>query len=191
MEALEHPEVNAVYLITEKVPINSRKILHTKTCLFCGVLMLVTACVQAQDTHDELEYIRYLNSMFELYTACAPVHLVVEDVPPDAAKIGLTRDQISLTVRSRLRGARIYDRVEGEPHLYVNVNVVGVSFSYSVELKQSLINPEQGIDGIASTWNTGGLGTHGGSLGYILQVIGQATDRFIDEYLEINESDCK
>ena len=85
-----------------------------------GVFILSCANAQAQEfsIQDELE-------RFQLYTACAPVRILVESLPSAAADIDLTRENITTTVRSRLRGARIYISEQQTPYLYVNINVVG------------------------------------------------------------------
>ena len=153
-----------------------------------GAFMLATTSVQAQDSRAELE--REI-SRFQLYTACSPVYLLVEGLPPDAAEIGLTEDAISTTIRSRLRAARIYTAEMEGLRLYVNVNVVGPAFSYGLELDRVLLDSEHGTRGLATTWDRGGVGTHGKDPGYILQSLGQVIDIFIDEYLAVNESTCE
>ena len=42
----------------------------------------------------------------------------------------------------------------------------------------------------ASTWTTGGDGTHVGDAGFILQGLSEDLDRFILEYLRVNEDAC-
>ena len=146
------------------------------------VFMLACATVQAQNS----EFNR-----FRLYSACSPVHLLVESLSKDATDIGLTKEDIITTVRSRLRGARIYTSEQKFPQLYVNVGVAGRAFSFSVELAKFVSDLETDLIYPATTWQTGGGGTHGNDPGYILQGIGQYIDRFIDEYLAINESACE
>ena len=36
-----------------------------------------------------------------------------------------------------------------------------------------------------------GTGTNGGDPGYVLSLVSQYTDKFIDEYLRVNEDACK
>ena len=59
--------------------------------------MLACASVQAQDQVEQQI------ARFKLYTGSAPARILVENLSPDAAVIGLTRDGILITVRSRLR----------------------------------------------------------------------------------------
>ena len=145
--------------------------------------MLASTSIQAQD-------IQLLESIarFELYTACAPVGLVIEGLHSDATDIGLTRNAITTTVRSRLRGARIYSpKTINAISLYINVNVVRRAFSSSLEFRKFLLDPEHDTSGTATTWSIGTTGAHGQNPEYILQLIGRQMDQFIDEYLAVNE----
>ncbi len=42
----------------------------------------------------------------------------------------------------------------------------------------------------AATWETGSLGTHGGDAGFILQAVAEHTDKFVNEYLRVNDEAC-
>ena len=42
----------------------------------------------------------------------------------------------------------------------------------------------------STTWRIGTYGTHGGDAGYILQALSEKLDKFILEYLRVNESAC-
>lgn len=68
---------------------------------------------------------------FQLWNNCQPMQLVVESLHQDAADIGLTGEAIATAVRSRLRGARLYDDTAPQ-YLYVNVNVVGQAFALNL-----------------------------------------------------------
>ena len=46
------------------------------------------------------------------------------------------------------------------------------------------------LEGIASTWDTATYGTHGGNAGFILQSVSEDMDRFVLEYLRVNEKSC-
>ena len=167
--------------------------------------MLASASVQAQIGVPVAPLARSASielQRFELYTACQPVRLVVENLSPDASDIGLTKSDIITTIRSRLRGARIYSAdPNGYPYLYVHVsnlrisNVEGINMggAYNIEvslnkivadLETELIYPTQ-------TWQRGMIGYHGRYNNNIRQVIGEYIDLFIDEYLAVNESACE
>ena len=125
---------------------------------------------------------------FYLFNGCEPVDLLVENLPEDAAEIGLTKERIQTLAESRLRAARLYD-ADGGTHLYVNVNVVGPAFSERLNYQKRLTDPT-GLSFRATTWDVGGVGTHGGDAGYIMQTVSERLDWFILEYLRVNEAAC-
>ena len=146
-------------------------------------LSLISALPAASQTVSDID-------KFELWNECKPVRLVVEGLSEDADKIDLKEENIAVTVRSRLRGARIYTGGAVFPYLYVSVTVVGKGFSIGLELNKFVHDPVSGQSGIASTWRRGYTGTHGDNPGYILSNVGNATDKFIDEYLRVNAPAC-
>ncbi len=146
-------------------------------------LSLISALPAASQTVSD-------SDKFKLWNECKPVRLVVEGLSEDADKIDLKKENIAVTVRSRLRGARIYTGDLVFPYLYVVVSVVGKGFSINLELDKFVHDPLSGQSGIASTWLSGGTGTHADDPGYILSAVGKATDKFIDEYLRVNAPAC-
>ena len=151
---------------------------------------------------------------FGLWNGCRPVDVLVVSLSDDAGKIGLRREDIETTVRSRLRGARIHDGVPphgepgwvgwmvrhrsyGEPFLYVDISVVSLAFDIEVGFRRSvkvLLTMPEGMDplvGPATTWRTGSTGTHGRNASYILSSVSQHVDKFIDEYLRVNADACR
>ena len=140
--------------------------------------------------------------MFDLGQPCGgKVSLLVEYLSESAKAIGLTRETVEMTVRSRLRGARIYDANAG-PYLYVNTSADKMAFSISFEFKQKFFKPQivrqsseiglsTNFKGDATGWNERVAGTHVSDSGFILQYVGQLTDIFIDEYLRVNEKVCE
>ena len=127
---------------------------------------------------------------FQLFNECRPMYLVVERLSADAADIGLTKGRIQTTAEARLRSARIYDDSERSPYLYIQVTVVGRAFSYDINFNKRLYDPVTDRRSSATTWNTGGTGTHGGDASYVLQVLSEQLDRFVVEYLRVNEATC-
>lgn len=77
------------------------------------------------------------------------------------------------------------------PFLYVNLQVVGRAFSGFVEYNKVVTDHATGEENAAATWSRYGTGTHGGDPGYILSAIAEHMDRFIDEYLSVNEDACR
>ena len=128
---------------------------------------------------------------FQLWNNCKPLYLLVERLNDDAKSIGLSKSRIETIVRSRLRAARAYTDNKSASYVYVNVNVVGQAFSVRIVLNKWVEDEASGEGGVAATWNTGGTGTHGKDGGYVLSGIGEHTDKFIDEYLRVNEKACK
>ena len=129
---------------------------------------------------------------FELWNDCRPMELVVENLPEDAAQIGLTEERIAIAVRSRLRAARLYEMsAPPSPYLYVNVNVFSSSHSISIRYNKFVQDLATGKIYLAPTWQRGGTGTHGEDAGYILSGVAMYMDRFIDEYLRVNEDACR
>ena len=43
---------------------------------------------------------------------------------------------------------------------------------------------------MASTWHSGAVGTHGDDASYILSAVSRYMDRFLVEYLRVNEEAC-
>ena len=135
---------------------------------------------------------------FKLWNGCRPVDLVVEGLTDDSGKIGLHHEDINTAVRSRLRGARIYDD-DASPYLYVNVHVVGRAYAINFEFIRyvevaipSWLKPEGmgQLTGFAPTWVRGSTGTHGSSAGFILSAVARHSDEFVDEYLRVNADAC-
>ena len=132
--------------------------------------------------------------LFELYNACQPVKLAVEYLSEDAKKINLTREDIINLAELKLRSARIYKRQpKDNPYLYVQVTIVGESFSNEVEFKKQVMTLH-GVSGMATTWEEGHTGRYGSaSTGqdFVLSSVSKLLDKFIVEYLRANEKDCK
>ncbi len=129
---------------------------------------------------------------FQLWNECRPVNLLAEELPEDAAKIGLKDEAIFVAVRSRLRAARLYKEETDlrSSFLIVRINFVGPAFSTSVDYNKMVRDPTSRVTMPARTWHAGVVGTHGRDPGYILSSVSQHVDKFIDEYLRVNEPAC-
>ena len=160
-----------------------------------SLILLISFCtmvpeLQAEMSKEELHKIEELQKQFELFTACKPIDLFVTDLPPDAKKINLTEKAIINSMESRLRSARIFND-KSVYKLNVVINVVGDAFSISLGLIKILRDkhfPE--LVGIASSWETGVTGTHGGRANFILSSISGLVDEFLVEYFRVNEKAC-
>ena len=131
---------------------------------------------------------------FRLWNGCKPVILSV-DV---RESIPATKDAIEVAVRSRLRAARLYTESVDEAAwsaLSVAVDSAGQAthtFSVRLTYQKQMRDRATGIENFAAAWQTGAIGTVrriGQSL--IMSAISQHTDRFIDEYLRVNDDACK
>ena len=147
-------------------------------------ILLTASTVQAQAASDW--------DRFGLFNACRPMMLVVEELPSDAQAVGLTRERIQLAAESRLRAARLYTESmkANSAYLYVNINVVGRAHSMTVEYRKWVTDLVSNSNGAATTWKTGGTGTHGGDAGFIIQALSSYLDEFLAGYLRVNESVC-
>ena len=134
---------------------------------------------------------------FRLWNECKPLYLHVRNQDQEATKIRLTKEQLEIAARSRLRAARIYAaEVQSGPQLFLYVNVdigKGGTFLVSLQLWKWLKDELRAIKGFwqATTWNTYAFGTYGQDPTTIVSLVSQLTDRFIDDYLRVNNSACK
>ena len=130
---------------------------------------------------------------FQLFNGCRPMRLVVADLPSDAKEIGLNRDRLRFAAESRLRSARLHTDSRAESAsalLSIRAGVLGMSFYVQLGYAKMVSDHASGREGLAETWNAGGYGTHGKDAGYILQALSGYLDRFLAEYLRVNEPAC-
>ncbi len=129
---------------------------------------------------------------FKLWTDCTPLLLVVDDLPPDAAGIGLTRQSVETLVRNKLRAAQIYSTTGGTPYLHVNVSVKAGDHSIVFKFGKNVTDSKYSLlSGYATTWSRENGGTHGENVELLRQSISEFTDEFVDEYLRVNADSCK
>ena len=162
--------------------IRATRVFACVTTVALAILVLASVSARADEAFDR----------FKLWTECQPMQLVVEGLHDDAKKADLTEDLIETAVRSRLRAARLYttDLLSPHQYLYVRVNVLNFAFSTKIEFYKFLTDPRNNETGFAVTWDRGHIGTHGEDANYILGIVSQNVDTFIDEYLRVNESAC-
>ena len=133
---------------------------------------------------------------FFFFNECQPIPLVIEPLTNDEAEIGLTEERIQTIAESRLRAARLYQEggldvfLWADHYLYVNVLVVGNAFSFDVGYFKKLHDGKLGMSNFAQTWQTGATGTHSRDAGHIMQNLSEKMDKFIVEYLRVNEGAC-
>ena len=153
-----------------------------KMVLVIFFVPLLSTTVQAQTDLD----------FMKLWNACQPIFLVVEDTTKGSKNIGLTEQRIQTMAESRLRAARIYHKDSGTA-LYINVHYLegnAGAFSLRLEFQQPVRLLRYGKTMIATTWDISVLGTAAGSAEYIMQVLSEYVDRFVNEYLRVNADSC-
>ena len=148
-----------------------------------GLLALVALTTTGQDIETRI-------NRFQLFNNCKPMNLAVEDLTDAAAEIDLTRERLVLAAESRLRGARLYTEDSGQPHLYLNVHVYGPAFSISLMYRKHVRDLASSEVNVATTWRVGATGTHGGGAEFIVSRVSGYLDRFLTEYLRVNEAAC-
>ncbi len=130
---------------------------------------------------------------FRLWNECLPTSLLVEGLGEDAAEIGLTKDAIKVAVRSGLRGVRLYSEDRAETalsDLYVRVNISAMAFGIDTQYLKVVTDQATGTTWSTTTWELSSTGMHGGDSSYIISVLAQHIDKFIDEYLRVNAEVC-
>ncbi|MDE0455924.1 MAG: hypothetical protein OXI15_01405 [Chromatiales bacterium] len=127
---------------------------------------------------------------FQLYANCEPMNLIVEELHPVAADIGLKLESIVAAAESRLRSARLY-RSAAMPYLYVNVILTRTAFGIRLEYNKSVFDAHSGEVFSAATWLVSSAGSHGSDSSYIMSAISEHLDQFLVEYLRVNEEACE
>ena len=157
------------------------------------IMLLVSTLfgIESVFAQDKQMTLKEKLNRFQLFTNCKPVELLVENLPQSATGIGLTKSDIIAAAESRLRSARIYTAEASNSYLYVNVTATKLAYSISFEFKKMVLDLFSGHNSFAGTWDTGSMGTHGGSSTYILSNIAKHMDQFIVQFLRVNEKACE
>ena len=137
-------------------------------------------------------------AVFELWNECKPIYLFV-GLDGDVAALDLTRERIRTLAESRLRVARFYSTRLGVglPYVQVSIGVLvsenrrGGAFVVEVSLHKHVHDVVSDHYEYAVTWSTWNYGIHTGDADYILQAAPERLDRFILEYLRVNETACR
>lgn len=162
--------------------------MKTLLALSLGIFLIATAAPTLSDEVTDKD-------LFDLWTGCKPLDLVVEGLDEDALDIGIKEDDIVKSVRSRLRAARIYG--EGEDTvLYIHVGILPRTilsrsiYVLEFELEKVLRDRVSNLSNFAATWQSGGFGVIDDGAEGVLSEISKHTDEFIDEYLRVNTEAC-
>lgn len=127
------------------------------------------------------------------------VYVLIEDIDPQAERLGITRSQIGTDVELRLRkaGVRVLTKEErletqGMPYLYVRVSSVVnqdiplVAYNIHMALSEE-VTLARGLQTSGTIWHTSATGTLGKQkTGRIRELAGDRVDEFINDYLAAN-----
>ena len=150
-----------------------------------SALAALLVCI-ASYAHAEVS----MRDIFHLRNGCVGVNLEVSYAKEGAAHLRLEKDSIETTARSRLRGARIFNS-DTFTHLFVFVHVADSAFFIEVSMYKFLSDDDNNVRLLAKAWNRYSFGVHGNDKQGLLGIIGELTDKFIDEYLRVNEEVCQ
>ena len=133
--------------------------------------------------------------IFSLYNACKPMNIAVTGLDSDAEEISLRKEDIENIVESRLRSAGLFlDQDEGEIFetalLFIRVSVAGAAFVVSLDFAKPLWDETLEMRSRAGSWDSTNVGTHGRDADYILSAVRIQMERFIVEYLRVNDEAC-
>ena len=131
--------------------------------------------------------------LFQLWNKCRPIGFELKLY--GGKSLGLTRDTIKTLVRDRLKAARLYTENYEPPEkrLEMLVRVGGPAnpaFSYLMLFIKRMKDEETGLHLDATGWLKDAFGAHQGERAVVLFHISQALDKFIDEYLRVNDTEC-
>ena len=134
---------------------------------------------------------RVLNDMIQLGTECGPVGLIV--YVHDGDEIQLTEDAVAIAARSRLRSARLYPApgTQATGNLHVEVLLAEIEFTYRLWFEKPQLDLISDIRSWSPTgWEGWVLGRHGGKASFVLSSIARQLDKFLDDYLRVNDFYC-
>ena len=158
------------------------------------ILLAVSMPAQSESMSPLEKTIMEDLEIFGLFNACKPIIIWVAELSSDAKEISLRKADIENIVESRLRSARMFLEIdEGgfvSPALYVHVNVVGAAFSVDIDFSKPLWDETLERRERVRTWQTGILGTHGKNADYILSHVRKQMEKFIADYLRVNDEAC-
>ena len=150
------------------------------------VVGIQSSFTMGQDVPGPNEYGR-----FQLYNACRPMELRV---------LGNNEERLWVTAESRLRAARLYTTSRSRStsgatlvvtHWSKLCNTLSSSSEsvLKVSYRKLLTDPASGVTELCETWKT----TRFSSYDYpenTAQSLSEAMDKFLLEYLRVNEKDC-
>lgn len=131
----------------------------------------------------------------DVFKGLKGVQVLVEELPDDAMKIGLTRERLQSATELSLRrnGVPVLTLEEaaktpGAPWIYVNVNLTTTSFSTMVLIREDvrLVRAPNTVVLGATIWTKSSAGTHTGDADFIVKSVERKVDDFCLDYLKAN-----
>ena len=163
-----------------------------KESVIVTLLLVATLFGSVPVLSEELEPASEGVPRFQLYVACQPIHVIVEEQTPDAKEIGLTRTRIMAAAEARLRAARIFSEKMTAPFfLHIQVVVARQAFHVQLSLMKRVMDYFSLKDNFAYTWKRDAIGTHVTDSMYILSNLSMLLDEFIAEYFRVNQDACE
>ncbi len=150
------------------------------------LLLPIASAAQDQVTADDLAGLCIVSDTLTLHVA----------VDEDVAAVGISEDRLRSMIESQMRAARIYEAgsSQGGPYLSVTIDGIlhpnsGDSLIYvrEVALRQWVENRSVRSIAFYDSWSVEFLGV--GKDASIMQGLSEGIDRFIGEFLRVNESD--
>ena len=118
------------------------------------------------------------------------VFVLIENLNSDALDIGLTKRRIESRVNVRLRQINLKPATYRAEALYINIIVVGGAYNIIVDFTRPTLF-FKGEDlyqiGLAKVYSLGVTGTHGRDPDYIISALDGLLDRFLSDYLDVND----
>ncbi|MDE0158604.1 MAG: hypothetical protein OXN24_00825 [Candidatus Dadabacteria bacterium] len=127
---------------------------------------------------------------FQLFNECRPMNLFI--TLKDSDDTGLTKERIQIAAESRLRSARLYTATLNFTNgvLWISVHGVEQAFQINASYMKVLFDPVSEQSFPAVTWSESATGIHARDAAFILQGVSELLDKFILEYLRVNEAAC-
>jgi hypothetical protein len=120
----------------------------------------------------------------------AQLNTMIEELPKEAEKIGLTQNKIQANCELKFRqhGIEPTDTTSRNTYLYVECNTVGNAFHIELQFERPIefIAEKKIFVMTGTTWTRGITGLHGGKSEYVTQMLNQLLDIFLNEYLKAN-----
>ena len=121
------------------------------------------------------------------------VPYIVAGLSDDAAKAGLDLNRLRTRLELRLRQADLVpldEVIVPAAFLYLEVLVVGEAFSIELQFRRPVSFSDAGLEyrvSHASVWQVNFAGTHTNDAAFIIDVVDQGLDQFLNQYLKVNQ----